>query len=225
MTEQLEDYILAHIDKEGDVLRLVNRDTHVYNLRPRMCSGHLQGKLLKMFVRMIKPRRVLELGTFTGYSALAMAEGLAEDAELHTVEIDDELEDFICEHFEASPRREQIHLHIGDAAMVVPQLGGQFDLVFIDANKRNYCDYYHLVMPLVPVGGFIIADNTLWDGKVANLPQKIDSQTAGILAFNDLVANDDRVEKVIIPILELNIVNLIKPLINAKKYVCEIEKK
>ena len=211
MTEQLEDYILAHIDKEGDVLRLVNRDTHVYNLRPRMCSGHLQGKLLKMFVRMIKPRRVLELGTFTGYSALAMAEGLAEDAELHTVEIDDELEDFICEHFEASPRREQIHLHIGDAAMVVPQLGGQFDLVFIDANKRNYCDYYHLVMPLVPVGGFIIADNTLWDGKVANLPQKIDSQTAGILAFNDLVANDDRVEKVIIPIRDgLTVIHKIK---------------
>ena len=189
MTEQLEDYILAHIDKEGDVLRLVNRDTHVYNLRPRMCSGHLQGKLLKMFVRMIKPRRVLELGTFTGYSALAMAEGLAEDA----------------------PRREQIHLHIGDAAMVVPQLGGQFDLVFIDANKRNYCDYYHLVMPLVPVGGFIIADNTLWDGKVANLPQKIDSQTAGILAFNDLVANDDRVEKVIIPIRDgLTVIHKIK---------------
>lgn len=211
MTEQLEDYILAHIDKEGDVLRLVNRDTHVYNLRPRMCSGHLQGKLLKMFVRMIKPHRVLELGTFTGYSALAMAEGLAEDAELHTVEIDDELEDFICEHFEASPRREQIHLHIGDAAMVVPQLGGQFDLVFIDANKRNYCDYYHLVMPLVPVGGFIIADNTLWDGKVANLPQKIDSQTAGILAFNDLVANDDRVEKVIIPIRDgLTVIHKIK---------------
>lgn len=211
MTEQLEDYILAHIDKEGDVLHLVNRDTHVYNLRPRMCSGHLQGKLLKMFVRMIKPRRVLELGTFTGYSALAMAEGLAEDAELHTVEIDDELEDFICEHFEASPRREQIHLHIGDAAMVVPQLGGQFDLVFIDANKRNYCDYYHLVMPLVPVGGFIIADNTLWDGKVANLPQKIDSQTAGILAFNDLVANDDRVEKVIIPIRDgLTVIHKIK---------------
>ena len=211
MTEQLEDYILAHIDKEGDVLRLVNRDTHVYNLRPRMCSGHLQGKLLKMFVRMIKPRRVLELGTFTGYSALAMAEGLAEDAELHTVEIDDELEDFICEHFEASPRREQINLHIGDAAVVVPQLGGQFDLVFIDANKRNYCDYYHLVMPLVPVGGFIIADNTLWDGKVANLPQKIDSQTAGILAFNDLVANDDRVEKVIIPIRDgLTVIHKIK---------------
>ena len=211
MTEQLEDYILAHIDKEGDVLRLVNRDTHVYNLRPRMCSGHLQGKLLKMFVRMIKPRRVLELGTFTGYSALAMAEGLAEDAELHTVEIDDELEDFICEHFEASSRREQIHLHIGDAAVVVPQLGGQFDLVFIDANKRNYCDYYHLVMPLVPVGGFIIADNTLWDGKVANLPQKIDSQTAGILAFNDLVANDDRVEKVIIPIRDgLTVIHKIK---------------
>ena len=211
MTEQLEDYILAHIDKEGDVLRLVNRDTHVYNLRPRMCSGHLQGKLLKMFVRMIKPRRVLELGTFTGYSALAMAEGLAEDAELHTVEIDDELDDFLCEHFEASPRREQIHLHIGDAAMVVPQLGGQFDLVFIDANKRNYCDYYHLVMPLVPVGGFIIADNTLWDGKVANLPQKIDSQTAGILAFNDLVANDDRVEKVIIPIRDgLTVIHKIK---------------
>ena len=210
MTEQLEDYILSHIDPESDLLKRLNRDTHVYHLRPRMCSGHLQGKLLKMLVRMIKPQRILELGTFTGYSALAMAEGLI-DGEIHTVEIDDELEDFICEHFEASPRREQIHLHIGDAAMVVPQLGGQFDLVFIDANKRNYCDYYHLVMPLVPVGGFIIADNTLWDGKVANLPQKIDSQTAGILAFNDLVANDDRVEKVIIPIRDgLTVIHKIK---------------
>ena len=210
MTEELEDYILAHIDHESDLLKRLNRDTHVYHLRPRMCSGHLQGKLLKMLVRMIKPQRILELGTFTGYSALAMAEGLI-DGEIHTVEIDDELEDFICEHFEASPRREQIHLHIGDAAMVVPQLGGQFDLVFIDANKRNYCDYYHLVMPLVPVGGFIIADNTLWDGKVANLPQKIDSQTAGILAFNDLVANDDRVEKVIIPIRDgLTVIHKIK---------------
>ncbi len=200
MTEQLEDYILQHIDAEGDLLSRLDRETHLYHLRPRMCSGHLQGKLLKMFVRMIRPRRILELGTFTGYSALAMSEGMAPDAELHTIEIDDELEDFICQHFSQSPIADRIHLHIGDAREVMAQVGGVFDLVFMDANKRQYLEYYNLVFDSVAPDGFIIADNTLWDGKVVDFGKKLDAQTAGILEFNDFVAADKRVEKVIIPL-------------------------
>ena len=199
MTEQLEDYILSHIDPESDLLKRLNRDTHVYHLRPRMCSGHLQGKLLKMLVRMIKPQRILELGTFTGYSALAMAEGLI-DGEIHTVEIDDELEDFIRRRFLSSPYADRIHLHIGDAATIVPDLDMTFDLVFVDANKRHYVDYYNLVFDRVAPGGYIIADNTLWDGKVVDYGTHLDAQTVGILNFNDLVAADTRVEKVILPI-------------------------
>ncbi len=200
MTEQLEDYILQHIDEEGDLLSRLDRETHLYHLRPRMCSGHLQGKLLKMFVRMIRPRRILELGTFTGYSALAMSEGMASGAELHTIEIDDELEDFIRQHFSQSPIADRIHLHIGDAREVMAQVGGEFDLVFMDANKRQYLEYYNLVFDSVAPDGFIIADNTLWDGKVVDFGKKLDAQTAGILEFNDFVAADKRVEKVIVPI-------------------------
>ncbi len=200
MTEQLEDYILQHIDEEGDLLSRLDRETHLYHLRPRMCSGHLQGKLLKMFVRMIRPRRILELGTFTGYSALAMSEGMAPGAELHTIEIDDELEDFIRQHFSQSPIADRIHLHVGDAREVMAQVGGEFDLVFMDANKRQYLEYYNLVFDSVAPDGFIIADNTLWDGKVVDFGKKLDAQTAGILEFNDFVAADKRVEKVIVPI-------------------------
>ncbi len=201
MTEELEDYILSHIDEEGEHLARLNRETHIYHLRPRMCSGHLQGRLLKMFVRMINPRNILELGTFTGYSGLCLAEGLiAPDGELHTIEIDDELEDFIRSYFEASAFADRIHLHIGDAREILPSLGKTFDLVFMDANKREYCEYYDLVFPMLAPGGFIIADNTLWDGKVVDWGKKLDAQTEGILRFNDMVAHDDRVEKVIIPL-------------------------
>ena len=201
MTEELEDYILSHIDEEGEHLARLNRETHIYHLRPRMCSGHLQGRLLKMFVRMINPRNILELGTFTGYSGLCLAEGLiAPDGELHTIEIDDELEDFIRSHFEASAFADRIHLHIGDAREILPSLGKTFDLVFMDANKREYCEYYDLVFPMLAPGGFIIADNTLWDGKVVDWGKKLDAQTEGILRFNDMVTHDDRVEKVIIPL-------------------------
>ena len=198
--EELEDYILAHIDPEGETLAKLDRDTHLYHLRPRMCSGHLQGRLLKMFVRMAAPRRILELGTFTGYSALCLAEGLAEDGELHTIEIDDELEDFIRTHLSQSPYGSRITLHIGDARDVLAQIDQMFDLVFIDANKRQYCEYYDLVFDHVTPGGFILADNTLWDGKVAEPGKKIDAQTQGILDFNDKVAHDPRVEKVILPL-------------------------
>ncbi len=201
MQEELEDYILKHIDAEGDDLRRLNRETHLYHLRPRMCSGHLQGRMLKMMVRMIRPQHILELGTFTGYSALCLAEGLADDScRLDTIEIDDELEDFIRAHFDASPLSPRINLHIGDARDVLPTIEGDFDLVFIDANKREYCQYYEMVFDRVAPGGFIIADNTLWDGKVVDWGKKLDAQTEGILRFNDMIAADDRVEKVILPI-------------------------
>ena len=200
MTEELEEYILAPIDPEGDMLSNLDRETHLFHLRPRMCSGHLQGKLLKMFVRMIQPKRILELGTFTGYSALSLADGLADGGELHTIEIDDELEDFIRSHFANSALASRLHLHVGDAREIIPSLGMTFDLVFIDANKRQYLDYYNLVFDFVTAGGFIIADNTLWDGKVVNPGAKPDAQTAGILEFNDFVAADTRVEKVILPL-------------------------
>lgn len=200
MTEELEEYILVHISPEGEMLRRLNRETHLYHLRPRMCSGHLQGRLLKMFVRMIAPKAILELGTFTGYSALCLAEGIAPDGVVHTIEIDDELEDFIRAHFDASEYGSRIVLHIGDAEQIIPTLDTRFDLVFIDANKRDYVAYYEMAMQVLNPGGFIIADNTLWDGKVVTCTEKIDAQTAGILAFNDHVAADDRVEVVIIPL-------------------------
>ena len=200
MTEELEEYILAHISPEGEMLRRLNRETHLYHLRPRMCSGHLQGRLLKMFVRMIAPKAILELDTFTGYSALCLAEGIAPDGVVHTIEIDDELEDFIRAHFDASEYGSRIVLHIGDAEQIIPTLDTRFDLVFIDANKRDYVAYYEMAMQVLNPGGFIIADNTLWDGKVVTCTEKIDAQTAGILAFNDHVAADDRVEVVIIPL-------------------------
>ena len=201
MNEQLNDYILNHIDAEPEHLYRLERDTHLRLLYSRMCSGHLQGRLLKMLVRMAKPERILELGTFSGYSAQCLAEGLlSDDAQVHTIEIEDELEDFLRQHFADSPVGHRIHLHIGDACQILPQLNLMFDLVFIDANKRHYPQYYELVLPWLTPGGFIIADNTLWDGKVAEQHAKIDPQTEGILSFNQMVAADPRVEKVIIPV-------------------------
>lgn len=195
----LEEYIAAHIDDEPVHLKKLNRDTHVSCLYANMCSGHEQGRLLKMLVRMIRPRDILELGTFTGYSAQCLAEGLPEGGMVHTVEINDEMEDFIRDHLEDSPVRDRVTLHIGDAAEILPTLGIEWDLVFIDANKRNYLDYYNLVFPHVRPGGFIIADNTLWYGKVTDTASH-DAQTLGILAFNDAVKSDPRVENVFIPI-------------------------
>ena len=196
---EFDEYIESHIDREPAHLHDLYRRTHLTRLYARMCSGHVQGRLLAMLSKMISPARVLELGTFTGYSALCLAEGLADDGELHTVEIDDEAEDELLELFASAPGGQRITLHIGDALQTIETLGGEWDLVFIDANKRNYCDYYDLVFPNVRHGGYIIADNTLWDGKVVD-PTAHDAQTEGILSFNDMIASDDRVEKVILPI-------------------------
>ncbi|MDO5572202.1 MAG: O-methyltransferase [Bacteroidales bacterium] len=200
--EHLENYILEHIDEEGRHLKKVNRDTYVKLLRPRMCSGHLQGRILNMICQLVRPRYILELGTFSGYSALCMAESLADDplAELHTIDIDDELEEFASSNFENSEYGDKIHLHIGDAIEIIPTIDRIFDVVFIDANKRIYSEYYDLVFDKVRKGGLIIADNTLWDGKVIQDPLPKDAQSVGILNFNDKIKNDDRVEKVILPL-------------------------
>ena len=199
-TDEIEQYILTHIDEEGDLLKQLNRDAHVNLLRPRMLSGHLQGRILKMFCRMIQPRYILEIGTYTAYATLCLAEGARDDAEIHTIEMNDELEDFINKHLHGTKLKDRIHLHIGDAMEIIPTIGCMFDLVFIDANKRHYIEYYNLVFDKVRPGGLIIADNTLWDGKVLDKPKTSDKQTIGIQDFNDMLAKDDRVEKVILPI-------------------------
>lgn len=199
----MERYILDHISPEDPVLAELDRQTHLRMIQPRMLSGHWQGRLLEMFVRMVDPMYVLELGTFTGYSAIAMARGLSrEGAELHTVEIDDELQDFAARYIERAGLRERIVQHIGPALEVVPALGRVFDLVFIDADKREYPDYYRMLMEggWVRSGSIILADNVLWSGKVADLPKKNDRQTQGILTFNRMVRDDPRVEQVMVPL-------------------------
>lgn len=200
MTPEIEQYILNHIDPEDNLLASLDRDTHLYHLRPRMLSGHLQGRILKMFCRMIQPRLILELGTFTGYSALCLAEGLVEGGEVHTIEKDDEIEDFTRHYIGQSPYCDRIKLFMGDALDIIPTLPHTYDIVFIDANKRDYLKYYEMVLPKLRPGGFIFADNTLWDDKVVTEPDSHDAQTAGIERFNDFVAADSRVEKVIIPL-------------------------
>ena len=199
-TESIDDYILRHIDDEGDYLRALYRDTHVKLLYPRMASGHLQGRILKMFVRMIRPQRILEIGTYSGYSALCMAEGLEEGGTVYTFEINDEQEDFTRPWLVGSPHAEKIKFYIGDALELVPRMDLHFDMAFMDGNKRNYIDYYQMILPRLSPGGYILADNTLWDGHVLEHAAPADQQTQGIQAFNDLVAADTRVEKVILPL-------------------------
>ena len=193
-------YILSHIDEEPDLLKKLNRDTYVNVLRPRMLSGHLQGRILKMFCRMIRPTKVLELGTFTGYSALCIAEGLPENGIVYTIDNNEELEEFVANYIEQSPYKNKIRQLTGDALETIKTLDEMFDLVFIDADKREYLQYYEAVFEKVNQGGFIIADNTLWDGKIIEEIDPNDDQTIGIIAFNDFVAQDTRVEKVIIPL-------------------------
>ena len=196
----LDDYILNCIDAEPPLLTALDRKAHIDLLRPRMIAGHLQGRILKMLVRMQQPQRILEIGTYTGYATLCLAEGLSEGGEIHTIEIDDEMEDFIRNQLNQSALSDKIHLHIGDALEVIPQLEGQFDLVFIDADKRDYCEYYDLVFDKVKKGGIILADNTLWNGKVLEEPHPNDKQTIGIMRFNEMIVKDERIEKVILPL-------------------------
>jgi len=197
--DDIDDYIKAHIDPEGDYLHRLYRATNLHLLYSRMASGHLQGRILKMLVEMVRPRLVLEVGTYSGYSALCLAEGLPEGAHLHTIEINDEQEDFTRPWLEGSPHGEKITMHIGDALEVIPRLGLTYDLAFIDADKRRYKDYYELVLSHLNTGGYMLVDNTLWDGHVLQ-KAPTDPQTRSIQEFNDYVAHDGRVEKVILPL-------------------------
>lgn len=200
MNCELEKYILAHIDPEGDYLHRLWRATNIHLLHGRMASGHLQGRLLKMLVRMVRPKNILEVGTFSGYSAICMAEGLDEGGTVYTYEIDDELEDFTRPWIEGSPVAERIRFIIGDAIIEAPMLGVTFDMAFIDGDKRTYVEAYEMALRVLRPGGFILADNTLWDGHVLEKPRPTDRQTIGIEAFNDFIASDGRVEKVILPL-------------------------
>ena len=200
MTPELENYVLAHSDPEGDYLYRLWRATNIHLLHGRMASGHLQGRLLKMLVRMIRPKNILEVGTFSGYSAICLAEGLERGGMVYTYEINDELEDFTRPWIEGSPVADRIRFIIGDALTEAPKLGVEFDMAFIDGDKRTYIDTYEMAINLLRPGGFILADNTLWDGHVLEKPRPSDRQTAGIEAFNDYVAADSRVEKVILPL-------------------------
>ena len=199
-SEELEDYILKHIEPEPDYLYQLYRATNIHLLHGRMASGHLQGRQLKMLVQMIRPKTILEVGTFSGYSAISMAEGLEEGGKLYTFEINDEQEDFTRPWIEGSAVADKIEFIIGDAITEAPRLGITFDMAFIDGNKRTYRDCYEMVLAILRPGGFILADNTLWDGHVVDAAYDHDQQTQGIVSFNDYVARDTRVEKVILPL-------------------------
>ena len=210
----LSEYIEQHSSPESEVLQQITRSTHLEVINPRMLSGHVQGRVLSMLSQMILPKRILELGTFTGYSALCLAEGLSENGKLITIEHNDEMEDSIRRNLALSPLGEKIELRIGEAKEILKQLGNEianqlkedsekqekFDLVFIDADKKEYCDYLDLVLPLMQEGGWILADNTLWDGHIVDPAYDKDKQTIGLRDFNDKVMANEHLEKVILPL-------------------------
>ncbi len=199
MDLELEAYIAEHSEQEPLILAELNRTTHLNVMRPRMLSGNLQGQFLKMLCGLIGARRVLEIGTYTGYAAISMAMGVVDGGMVHTIDINDELEDMVRDFVHRSGMEERICFHVGDACEVIPRLDELFDLVFIDADKRQYLDYYHLVFDRVRPGGMIVADDVLWDGKVVD-PRSRDAQTQGILEFNDFVHSDSRVENILLPV-------------------------
>jgi len=199
--QNLQEYIEQHTTPEPEYLARITRDTNLHVLNPHMLSGQVQGELLRMLSRMLRPRRILELGTFTGYSALCLAQGLQENGELITIEHNDELEETIRKNLAQSPAGARVHLIIGDAVQILDKWQAEkFDLVFIDADKREYCAYYERVLPLVKDGGFILADNTLWDGHVIDPNYDKEKQTVALREFNRLVAEDERVSQVILPV-------------------------
>ena len=198
--KEIDKYILNHIDAEDEILKELDRETHLNVLGARMISGHLQGQVLTMLSKMIQPECILEIGTFTGYSAICLAKGLREGGKLITIEIDDELENIAKKYFVKAGLQHQIVQRIGPALEIIPTLNETFDLVFIDAHKTEYPAYYEAVFDKVKTGGIIMADNTLWSGKVVEIPVEDDYQTRGIIEFNNIIKNDKRVEKVILPL-------------------------
>ncbi|PHR48101.1 MAG: methyltransferase [Fluviicola sp.] len=198
--EKLEEYVVKHTSKESDVLYDLNRQTHINVLQPRMLSGHLQGRVLSMLSHMIKPNRILEIGTYTGYAAICLAEGLTEKGELFTIDVNYELEDMAKNYFKKAGFQDQIKMIIGDALEEIPKLDKNFDMVFIDADKTNYLNYYNLLIDELPQNSYIIADNVLWSGKVLNEKEMNDPDTKALSIFNKTIQDDTRVENVLFPI-------------------------
>ncbi|MDJ1502229.1 O-methyltransferase [Xanthocytophaga agilis] len=200
LPEAISEYVEAHSAPESELLQRINRETHARVLMPRMLSGHLQGRVLSMFSHMMRPKRILEIGTYTGYSAICLAEGLTADGLLYTLDINEELETRVRGYFSEAGLEKKINYQIGNAVDIIPTLKETWDMVFIDADKLNYHTYYELVLPQVRQGGFIISDNVLWSGKVADPTAKKDKDLQNMLAFNTMIQNDSRVENVLFPI-------------------------
>ena len=200
ISQELEDYIEHHSEKEPQHLAALNKETYQKILLPRMLSGHFQGRVLSMLSKLIRPVNILEIGTYTGYSALCLCEGMQEEGQLHTIDIKEELIDFQRKHFDKSPWGNQIVQHLGEAIDIIPDLNLKFDLVFIDADKENYITYFEMIVPKMNKGGIILSDNVLWSGKVLEPLQKNDLSTKILLEYNQLLKNDPRVETVLLPI-------------------------
>ncbi|MBF0694291.1 MAG: O-methyltransferase [Flavobacterium sp.] len=200
LSEQLEDYIAEHSENEPELLAELSKETHQKILQPRMLSGHFQGRVLSLLSKLIAPKRILEIGTYTGYSALCLCEGLADGGQLDTIDIKEELQDFQRKYFERSPYNDQIKQHLGSAIDIIPTLEGPFDLVFIDADKENYQNYFELVLPKMRKGGIILSDNVLWSGKILEEAKANDKSTLKLQQYNQHLKNDKRVETVLLPI-------------------------
>ena len=198
--QEIEEYALKNSDAELDVLKQLNRETHLKMTMPQMLSGHMQGLMLQMFSKMIKPKSILEIGTFTGYSAICLAQGLQEGGIMHTIDINEELSGIITRYIKEAGLEGKIKLHTGPAVNILPTLKEEFDLVFIDADKENYNTYYDMVLPRVKQGGYIIADNVLWSGKILNSPMKMDIETKSLYEYSKKIHDDSRVEKVLLPL-------------------------
>lgn len=200
IAKEIEEYALNHTKAESDLLKKINRETHAKIMMPRMLSGHLQGRFLSMISHMVKPDYILEIGTYTGYSALCLAEGLNENGKIITIDINEEIEKFVRNFFEQSDYKNKIDYRIGNALSIIPTINHELDIVFIDADKENYSNYYELVFEKVKTGGYIIADNVLWSGKVLIDDNKLDKDTKAIKAFNNKIQNDSRVENILLPV-------------------------
>jgi predicted O-methyltransferase YrrM len=200
ISQELEDYIEQHSEKEPDLLAALNKETYQKILLPRMLSGHFQGRVLSMLSKLIRPVNILEIGTFTGYAALCLCEGMQENGQLHTIDIKEELKTIQRKYFDKSAWGSQIFQHLGEAITIIPTLDIKFDLVFIDADKENYLNYFEMIVPKMNKGGILLSDNVLWSGKVLEPLQKNDSSTKVLLEYNELLKNDPRVETVLLPI-------------------------
>lgn len=198
--EKLDDYVIAHSEDEPELLKQLSRETHQKTLQPRMLSGHYQGRVLSMISKLLNPKNILEIGTFTGYSALCLAEGMQNDGELHTIDINEELFDFQRKYFDQSGNGKQIHQHLGDALEIIPKIDLMFDLVFIDADKTNYVHYFNCCIDKLNVGGIILSDNVLWSGKIIEPLKPDDLDTKALIEYNSLLKEDTRIETIVLPI-------------------------